>query len=157
MMEVDILVAAHHQLRTVEHRYVDADVLRTRFALAMSNMYKAEVPLYGDLVSIVQGVNRSVLTHDNINYSVERITLERHGAIRLGSPYELQIARRIFGLLGMHPIGYYDLSIAGLPMHTTCFRSDHRTLNHCPRTPSESSQRFYDLSSWNRLKPGSVL
>ncbi|KAJ5612564.1 hypothetical protein N7510_005758 [Penicillium lagena] len=121
-MEADIPVVTHNQLRTVEHRYVDTDVLRTRFALALSNMYKAEVPLYGDLVSIVQDVNRSVLVQDNINDSVERITLERHGAIRLGSPYELHIARRIFGLLGMHPVGYYDLSIASLPMHATCFR-----------------------------------
>ncbi|KAJ5108931.1 hypothetical protein N7456_005606 [Penicillium angulare] len=121
-MEFDIPVAAHAPSQLAEHEYVDADILRTRFAVAMSNMYKAEVPLYGDLVSIVQGVNQSVLANDNTKDSVERITLERHGAIRLGSPYELQVVRRIFCLLGMFPIGYYDLSIAGLPMHATCFR-----------------------------------
>ncbi|CAL5872046.1 uncharacterized protein PFLUO_LOCUS6303 [Penicillium psychrofluorescens] len=132
-MPVDIPVEAYNRPRTFEHRYVDADILRTRFAVAMSNMYKAEVPLYGDLVSIVQGVNQSVLAQDSTNDSVERITLERHGAIRLGSPYELQVARRLFGLLGMHPIGYYDLSIAGLPMHATCFRPrDAQSLSKNP-------------------------
>ncbi|KAK1565837.1 uncharacterized protein LY79DRAFT_573238 [Colletotrichum navitas] len=54
--------------------------------------------------------------------STERLTLERHGAIRLGTPKELHTVRRIFAVLGMHPVGYYDLSVAGLPMHATCFR-----------------------------------
>lgn len=54
--------------------------------------------------------------------SSERLTLERHGAIRLGTPFELRTVKRIFGLLGLQPVGYYDLSIAGLPMHATCFR-----------------------------------
>ncbi|TDZ15155.1 Uncharacterized protein Cob_v011882 [Colletotrichum orbiculare MAFF 240422] len=110
--------------------YVDADSLRTTFALAMSTMYKAEVPLYGDLMQIVQNVNRDAQTRRvqgldgsaTMDASVERLTLERHGAIRLGTPRELHTVRRIFGLLGMHAVGYYDLSAAGLPMHATCFR-----------------------------------
>lgn len=108
--------------------FVDADGLRAAFALAMSNMYKAEVPLYGDLVRIVQKVNEEVqsrlphTTDANIYDSPHRLSLERHGAIRLGTPEELHTVRRIFGLLGMHPVGYYDLAVAGLPMHATCFR-----------------------------------
>ncbi|KAK1460020.1 hypothetical protein CMEL01_03019 [Colletotrichum melonis] len=113
--------------------YVDADTLRTTFALAMSAMYKAEVPLYGNLVQIVQTINRDAqskqrhgLGHGSssatMEASVERLALERHGAIRLGTPQELHTVRRIFALLGMHPVGYYDLSVAGLPMHATCFR-----------------------------------
>ncbi|KAK1544815.1 hypothetical protein CPAR01_02317 [Colletotrichum paranaense] len=113
--------------------YVNADTLRTTFALAMSAMYKAEVPLYGDLIQIVQTINRDAqskqrhgLGHGSssatMEASVERLALERHGAIRLGTPQELHTVRRIFALLGMHPVGYYDLSVAGLPMHATCFR-----------------------------------
>ena len=111
--------------------YVDSDSLRTKFALAMSAMYKSEVPLYGDLVEIVLGVNeKTMASRDDepnasaasIRASSERLTLERHGAIRLGTPYELQTVRRIFTVLGMCAIGYYDLSVAGLPMHATCFR-----------------------------------
>ncbi|KAH7463503.1 Uncharacterized protein FOMA001_g18159 [Fusarium oxysporum f. sp. matthiolae] len=112
--------------------YVNADELRTDFASAMSVMYRKEVPLYGDLIDIVREVNTATLekqegsnpssTSTAIRTSSERLTLERHGAIRLGTPYELQTVRRIFTVLGMHPIGYYDLSVAGLPMHATCFR-----------------------------------
>ena len=112
--------------------YVESDVLRTRFAAAMSSMYRKEVPLYGYLIDIVRDTNQSALKNANTNAgpnhtagikaSIERLTQERHGAIRLGTPYELRTIRRIFNVLGMHPIGYYDLSIAGLPMHATCFR-----------------------------------
>lgn len=111
--------------------FVESDELRTRFALAMSAMYKQEVPLYGDLINIVRRVNEETLLKREENLaadttavraSTERLTLERHGAIRLGTPHELQTVKRIFAVLGMHPIGYYDLSVAGLPMHATCFR-----------------------------------
>lgn len=145
------LLSATHRLPPAhpapsDDDYVDADTLRTTFALAMSAMYSAEVPLYSDLIRIVQTINRQVLAstttpsstasssqspststsssepspahHD----SVERLTLERHGAIRLGTPEELHTARRIFALMGMQPVGYYDLAVAGLPMHATCFR-----------------------------------
>lgn len=112
-----------------ESPLVHPDELRTSFALAMSHMYKSEVPLYGDLVRIVQSENNKGLANITSSRdtalpdSRERLTLERHGAIRLGKPEELHTVRRIFALLGMQPVGYYDLSLAGLPMHATCFRS----------------------------------
>jgi uncharacterized glyoxalase superfamily metalloenzyme YdcJ len=30
--------------------------------------------------------------------------------------------RRLFALMGMEPVGYYDLSVAGVPVHSTAFR-----------------------------------
>ncbi|RAH46067.1 DUF1338 domain protein [Aspergillus brunneoviolaceus CBS 621.78] len=116
---------------------VEADDLRTEFASAMSAMYKQEVPLYGDLIKIVRDINAATVdpTSDTValRASAERPTLERHGAIRLRTPYELQIMRRIFRVLGMQPVGYYDLSVAGLPMHATCFRP--RTTSSLDRNP----------------------
>ncbi|KAM0428490.1 hypothetical protein ACHAPT_006850 [Fusarium lateritium] len=112
--------------------FVHGDELRTLFAGAMSAMYQKEVPLYGDLINIVREYNSLALqkhqgqggpsSSATIRDSSQRLTLERHGAIRLGTPYELQTVRRIFEVLGMYPVGYYDLSVAGLPMHATCFR-----------------------------------
>ncbi|KAI0414478.1 hypothetical protein F5X98DRAFT_377662 [Xylaria grammica] len=106
--------------------YTKQDVLRARFAAAMSATYRAEVPLYGDLMQIVHDINtslgRKVTQSRGTHASIERLSQERHGAIRLGTSYELRTIRRVFAVLGMHPIGYYDLSIAGLPMHATCFR-----------------------------------
>ncbi|KAM0540811.1 hypothetical protein ACHAPJ_013499 [Fusarium lateritium] len=128
---------------TTNYTLVDADELRTDFASAISAMYRKEVPLYGDLINIVRDVNTATLqkqqgadassTSAAIRTSSERLTLERHGAIRLGTPYELQTVRRIFTVLGMHPIGYYDLSVAGLPMHATCFRP--KTVSSLDKNP----------------------
>jgi uncharacterized glyoxalase superfamily metalloenzyme YdcJ len=53
---------------------------------------------------------------------IERLHKERHGAIRLGTEGELQLVKRFFRIMGMVPVGYYDLSSAGLPVHATCFR-----------------------------------
>lgn len=96
--------------------HVDKSDLRADFAAAMSAMYKTEVPLYADLIDIVQDINQSLLNSSNFSSTLERLTAERHGAIRLGTAHELQTIRRIFKLLDMHPVGYYDLSIAGLPL-----------------------------------------
>jgi uncharacterized glyoxalase superfamily metalloenzyme YdcJ len=111
--------------------FVNADELRTRFSMAMSAMYKKEVPLYGNLVRIVKTVNDEtlatstephILALKNGDIASERLDIERHGAIRLGTAHELHTVRRIFQVIGMDPVGYYDLSQAGLPMHATCFR-----------------------------------
>ncbi|KAL0930051.1 uncharacterized protein CTRU02_214871 [Colletotrichum truncatum] len=116
---------------SAEPGWVDADSLRTSFTMAMSNMYRSEVPLYGNLVRIVDEVNNSEIAQglDPTVFAMRlgdldasRIHLERHGAIRLGIPEELRTIRRVFALIGLHPVGYYDLSKAGLPMHATCFR-----------------------------------
>ncbi|KAH8586384.1 hypothetical protein B0O99DRAFT_702838 [Bisporella sp. PMI_857] len=125
--------ATPRQQRETSARFCDQDALRTIFALSMSAMYKGEVPLYGDLVSIVEKVNQEVISNASTadwglrmrsdeSVARERLDLERHGAIRLGTPFEIRTVRRLFALLGLHPVGYYDLSKAGLPMHATAFR-----------------------------------
>src|SRR5207244_1657147 len=53
---------------------------------------------------------------------LDRLEVERHGAIRLGTPQELSMMRRVFAVMGMQPVGYYDLSVAGGPVHSTAFR-----------------------------------
>ncbi|KAE8134249.1 hypothetical protein BDV38DRAFT_166107 [Aspergillus pseudotamarii] len=109
----------------------DQDALRAQFCHALSEMYKSEVPLYGDLVDLVwkadaEAINASqkqgtaVIDPDEILPSRNRV--ERHGAIRLGTAYELSTIRRMFAIMGMFPVGYYDLSAAGFPMHATAFR-----------------------------------
>jgi 2-oxoadipate dioxygenase/decarboxylase len=103
--------------------------LRASFAAAMSNMYRREVPAYGDLVDLVESINRDMLETDpdlltqlKATGELNRLSAERHGAIRLGTDQELNFIRRIFALMGMLPVGYYDLTAAGLPVHATAFR-----------------------------------
>ena len=100
--------------------------IREKFSRAMSDMYKKEVPLYGDLLDIVRGINREYMKeHPDLEEelgSLDRVSEERHGAIRLGKPEELATMARLFNVMGMVPVGYYDLSVANLPVHSTAFR-----------------------------------
>ena len=52
--------------------------------------------------------------------SVARVTAERHGAIRVGTPRELAQVARVFGALGMHPVGFYDLREAAAGAVPSC-------------------------------------
>lgn len=108
---------------------VSADRIRSEFSAAMSAMYRREVPAYGTLIDLVAEVNAETLAADPVlaarlaaTDSLERISEERHGAIRLGTPAELAMMRRVFAVMGMFPVGYYDLSVAGVPVHSTAFR-----------------------------------
>lgn len=109
--------------------FIDRDRLRNSFTEAMSDMYQSEVPQYGLLLDIVASVNLQEMTANPNKvaqveraYSCGRIAKERHGAIRIGKAEELNNLRRLFALLGMFPVGYYDLGVAGIPVHSTAFR-----------------------------------
>ncbi|KAA0570933.1 VOC family protein [Azospirillum sp. B21] len=109
--------------------FISADAIRTLFSNAMSEMYRTEVPAYQTLVELVREVNEAVLAADPAERhrleaagGLARITEERHGAIRLGTAHELSTMRRLFAVMGMQPVGYYDLSEAGVPVHSTAFR-----------------------------------
>jgi uncharacterized glyoxalase superfamily metalloenzyme YdcJ len=103
--------------------------LRAAFAARMADVYGREVPAYTTLVEVCEAVNRDVLARDGAAAqrlgSIRRVTAERHGAIRVGTPAELREVAQIFGALGMHPVGYYDLrdaSRSAVPVVSTAFR-----------------------------------
>ena len=109
--------------------HLPADEIRTLFSQAMSEMYRQEVPQYGTLIELVRDVNEEVMAADpalkarlEAADELSRLDVERHGAIRLGTAEELFNIRRMFATMGMAPVGYYDLSVAGLPVHSTAFR-----------------------------------
>lgn len=109
--------------------FVSADSIRAAFSAAMSAMYRTEVPAYGTLMELVADVNAATLKAQpellarlEDTDSLDRISEERHGAIRLGTAAELSMMRRAFAVMGMFPVGYYDLSAAGVPVHSTAFR-----------------------------------
>ncbi|GAA3551612.1 VOC family protein [Amycolatopsis ultiminotia] len=103
--------------------------LRAEFARRLSEMYGREVPAYSTLVEVSREVNAEVLERSGADAerlgSIARVTSERHGAIRVGTPAELSQAARIFGALGMQPVGFYDLREAAstaVPVISTAFR-----------------------------------
>lgn len=93
--------------------------IRAQFSAAMSQMYRTEVPAYADLIDIVADTNKDAVGDAE---DINRISEERHGAIRLGTAAELSMMRRVFAVMGMYPVGYYDLSVASIPVHSTAFR-----------------------------------
>jgi len=109
--------------------FLSADRIRTRFSQAMSAMYQQEVPQYGTLMQLVATVNERTLDADcalkdrlTAADEIDRLNIERHGAIRVGTAAELATLRQLFAVMGMSPVGYYDLSQAGVPVHSTAFR-----------------------------------
>lgn len=108
---------------------VSSDVIRATFARALSDMYKREMPRYRVMGDVVAKINRDALSanvaleHElRENGEFDQLDAERHGAIRLGASRELADMRRLFAVMGMFPVGYYNLSPAGIPVHSTAFR-----------------------------------
>lgn len=114
--------------------HVSPDEIRKGFSKAMSDMYRDEVPLYGALMTLVAEINARVLDSNpglaqqlQRTGEIQRLDMERHGAIRLGTAAELATISRLFAVMGMQPVGYYDLTPAGVPVHSTAFRAVHES------------------------------
>ena len=114
--------------------HVSPDEIRKGFSKAMSDMYRDEVPLYGALMELVAATNARVLASEpdlaqqlQRTGEIQRLDMERHGAIRLGTAAELATIGRLFAVMGMQPVGYYDLTPAGVPVHSTAFRAVHES------------------------------
>lgn len=139
--------------------------LRAAFAARLSRMYGQEVPAYTTLVDVSHEVNEDVLREQGADAerlgSIGRVTAERHGAIRVGTPRELRQVGRVFAALGMHPVGFYDLreaAASAVPVVSTAFRPvDGEELARNPfrvftsmLTPADP--RFFDADLRARLE-----
>lgn len=103
--------------------------LRAEFALRLATLYGNEVPAYNTLVDVSREVNEDFVRKNGEDAgrlgSIQRVTAERHGAIRVGSARELAQVARVFGAFGMYAVGFYDLRDAtksSVPVVSTAFR-----------------------------------
>ena len=139
--------------------------LRAQFALRLADLYGSEVPAYHTLVDVSREVNEDFLAAYGADAerlgSIDRVTAERHGAIRVGSPRELAQAARVFAGFGMHPVGFYDLrdaSLSSVPVVSTAFRPvDAAELARNPFRVFTSmlvatDRRFFDAETQARLE-----
>lgn len=109
-------------------RPIETWQLRAKFAAALSHMYGTEVPAYTTLLDVSGQVNHGL-------GGSQRVTAERHGAIRVGSARELAAVADLFAAFGMYPVGFYDLRDATppVPVVSTAFRPiDAEQLEHNP-------------------------
>jgi uncharacterized glyoxalase superfamily metalloenzyme YdcJ len=144
---------------------VSLAALRADFALHLADLYGTEVPAYNTLVDVAREVNAGVVAARGGQAerlgSIARVTAERHGAIRVGSPRELAHAARVFAGFGMHPVGFYDLrdaSKSSVPVVSTAFRPvDADELEANPFRVFTSmlvttDRRFFDAATQARLE-----
>ena len=99
---------------------ISDDTIRAMFSTQLSALCKSEMPRYRAMTELVARVNAVVLASQPklaMHYASNSagLDIERHGAIRVGTAAELALLRRLFAVMGMAPVGYYDLSVAGLP------------------------------------------
>ncbi|MEK4033031.1 DUF1338 family protein [Methylocystis sp. IM3] len=97
------------------------DALRAKLARALSDMYETEMPRYREMGDLVRLVNKTALGADTVTAPAE-LDIVQHGAIRVGTARELDDMRRLFAVMGMFPVGYYNLVPSGIPVHSTAFR-----------------------------------
>lgn len=139
--------------------------LRADFALSLAELYGNEVPAYNTLVDVSREVNeRFIAKNGEVAErlgSVDRVTAERHGAIRVGSVREMSQAARIFGGFGMYPVGFYDLRDAlksSVPVVSTAFRPIDA--DELARNPfrvftsmlAHDDRRFFDQETEEKLE-----
>lgn len=137
--------------------------LRSRFAAALSRMYGREVPEYTTLVEVTEQVNADHLAaHPDTAQrlgSIGRVSAERHGAIRVGTPSEMRDVAVLFAGFGMYPVGFYDLREATppVPVVSTAFRPiDPDELARNPfrvftSMLTTSDRRFFDADLQRQL------
>nr|WP_267243332.1 VOC family protein [Streptomyces sp. PR69] len=138
--------------------------LRAAFARRLSDMYGREVPAYTTLLEVSAEVNDEVIRRGGDAGrlgGIERVTAERHGAIRVGTGREMRQAAQIFAALGMEPVGFYDLreaAASSVPVVSTAFRPvDAGELERNPfrvftSLLTSADRRFFDAGLQARLE-----
>ncbi|MEM9372643.1 MAG: DUF1338 domain-containing protein, partial [Planctomycetota bacterium] len=100
----------------------------------LSLMFGREVPLYDKSLLVNAVTNRAACTllgklHCGFaitDEQLDKVSGERHGAIRIGTPDEYRWIARFFACFGMEPHSFYDMSGIGAksqPIVATAFRS----------------------------------
>ncbi len=157
--------------------------MRAAFSRSLAEMYGGEVALYHDLVRITGASNVDWLARRRADLeasgldamavaaaieaeigAVARVEGERHGAIRLGSLEELAQIVRLYHVLGLEPVSFYNLTEAGsrTPVVGTAGRPLILTTHRAADGTEESINPFrmftsvFDASAmaWDMLPEG---
>jgi uncharacterized glyoxalase superfamily metalloenzyme YdcJ len=90
--------------------FVSPDEIRALISSAMSAMYKSEVPLYGTLLDLVAQTNEKMMEDApevpaQLRWTgeIRRLSLERRGAIRVGTAAQLSTIQRLHTRLLRNP------------------------------------------------------
>nr|QBK88675.1 MAG: uncharacterized protein LCMiAC01_03530 [Mimivirus LCMiAC01] len=108
-------------------KFMPPDDARALFAYKLSKMYEQADPQYKKMINIVRDVNETYMKNhpDSTTDTLDRVTQERHGAIRVATPSELNEVADFFKVFGMFPVNVYDLTSLkrdSVPIIGTAFR-----------------------------------
>jgi uncharacterized glyoxalase superfamily metalloenzyme YdcJ len=117
--------------------FADKLTMQHRLFAELSAMFGREVPLYDKSLLVNRITNRAVCDLLKAGYSkfsitdeeLDKVSGERHGAIRIGTPEEYRWVAGFFAAFAMEPHNFYDMTTLGAksqPIVATAFRS---TLN----------------------------
>ncbi|MFO0873949.1 MAG: DUF1338 family protein [Phycisphaerales bacterium] len=142
-------------------RFADTIDMQDRLFAELSRMFGQEVPLYDKSLLVNRECNKAVCAllgemHRGFGITAEQLDKtsgERHGAIRIGKPSECRWVARFFGVFGLEPHNYYDMSNVGgksQPIVATAFRSmlnpEHRVF--CSLLMTD----YFDPSTRSRIE-----
>ena len=143
--------------------------IRKLVARGFSEMYGGELPEYNRFTAPVKASNLEQLDrHPGLSVNRETLMEEKHGAIRVPGAEEMRVVTRIFAVMGMVPVEFYDMTILGaksLPMIATAFRSTDRSVEesafrmfcsmlHSPSVPPQlRPEVLAELEKNRRLYP----
>ena len=97
-----------------EH-FAEPSAIRDALVDSLTKMYTREVPKFATLLKVVAETNA-----EENGGRVETPPIG-HGAVRV-SESEVGIVAPAFAILGLYPVNYYNLTVAGIPVHSTAFR-----------------------------------
>ena len=115
-------------------RFADKIEMQSLLFAELSKMFGQEVPLYDKSLLVNRACNQTVGALLARKYrgfqlsdeQLDRASGERHGAIRIGKPEEYRWIAAFFGVFGLEPHNFYDMTNLGgksQPVIATAFRS----------------------------------
>lgn len=114
--------------------FADQTEMQNLLFAELSRMFGQEVPLYDKSLLVNRACNQTVgnlLARQYRGFQlsdtqVDKASGERHGAIRIGKPVEYRWVAAFFGVFGLEPHNFYDMTNLGgksQPVIATAFRS----------------------------------
>lgn len=110
-------------------RWVESDEIRLKYVQMISDLFHSRYSVYGVVFDIVRDVNNMALIQNASLYDEmvkkgqkQTFSQELSAHYILFNPGDLGIIRRIFAVMGLYPVGFYNLDLNGKSLASTLFK-----------------------------------
>ena len=98
-------------------QFVEPSWIRSEIVNLILDRFTSALPLYAEMMKVAETINQA--EGEQVAKGLGKVM---HAAIRCASPKELQTIRRIFGLMNIKAVNYYDLR-EKVSVESTAFRA----------------------------------